>query len=61
MTGLIRKRGRKAIAVNPLEKLLTALKRQNAQLQKRAEQAEAIIEVQKNVSQLLGIVLPNQD
>ena len=61
MEGLNRKRGRKAIPVNPLEKQVTAQQRQIEKLIRRAERAEAIIEVQKKVSQLLGIALPTPE
>ena len=36
---------------------LTRLRRENARLQRKLEQAELIIDVQKKVSQLLGITL----
>ena len=51
------KRGRKEIAVNPLAKEVTRLQRDNSHLQTRLKQAEIIIDVQKKVSQLLGISL----
>ena len=53
-----KKRGRKATPVDPQAKQVAALLRQVAALQKRAERAEALVEVQKKVSQLLGIALP---
>ena len=52
------KRGRKQKEVNPLAKELARLQRENEHLQARLKQAEIIIEVQKKVSQLLGISLP---
>ena len=52
-----RKRGRKAKQRNPLAKRVTDLERENAVLQKRLQQAELIIEVQKKVSQILGVPL----
>ncbi len=61
MEGLDRKRGRKAIPVNPLEKQVIAQQRQIEKLIRRAQRAEAIIEVQKKVSQLLGIALPTPE
>jgi len=54
-----KKRGPKAKVVDPRDKQLAALERENAKLQRRLEHAEAIIAVQKKVSQLLGISLPD--
>jgi transposase-like protein len=53
-----KKRGPKARVPHPLEKEVTELKRALAKSEARVQRAEAIIEVQKKVSQLLGIVLP---
>ena len=50
-----RKRGRKAKAINPLAKKVAELERQNRRLQKKLRQAETIIEVQKKISDILGI------
>jgi transposase len=47
------KRGRKA-ATHPLDDEVTRLRRENARLSSRLEQAEAIIEIQKKVSAMLG-------
>ncbi len=52
-----RKRGRKAQPRNPLTKRVTELERENEILNKRLKQAELIIEVQKKVSQILGVTL----
>ena len=52
-----RKRGRQAKPTNPLSKRVAELERENARLQKRLKQAEIIIDVQKKVSQILGIPL----
>lgn len=49
------KRGRKAQEPNPLSDRVTDLEKQNAELQKRLAQAEAIIEVQKKISEILGV------
>jgi transposase len=49
-----RKRGPKAKAVGPRVK---QLERENARLRRRLEEAEAIIDVQKKLSKLLGISL----
>ncbi len=59
-----KRRGRKARPKNPLARRLAEVERDNAKLRWRLEQAEAIIEVQKKVSELLGIPLeepPNND
>jgi transposase len=56
------KRGPKPGAPNPLVAELAAERRKTATLQKRLEQAEAIIDVQKKVSELLRIApLPTDD
>ena len=52
-----KKRGRKARGVNPLAQKVAALERENRRLQKKLKQAETIIEVQKKVSEILGIPL----
>ncbi len=52
------KRGRKEKPHNPLAGELAKLQREYRQLEVRLKQAEMIIEVQKKVSQLLGISLP---
>ena len=52
-----KKRGRKPRDQNPLAPRLVQLERENARLQHRLKQAETIIEVQKKVSELLGIPL----
>jgi len=52
-----RKRGRKPLAPNPLTGELEQLRKQNQRLAKKLRQAELIIDVQKKVSQMLGITL----
>jgi transposase-like protein len=52
-----KRRGRKPRERNPLALRLAQLERENARLQRRLKQAETIIEVQKKVSELLGIPL----
>jgi len=52
-----KKRGPKAAEINPLAAENQQLKRENEQLSKRLRQAELIIDVQKKVSQMLGIAL----
>jgi transposase len=51
------KRGRKAQETNPLAPRVAELERDKERLQHRLQQAEAIIEVQKKISELLGIPL----
>jgi len=52
-----KKRGRKSTA-NPLAEEIQRLRAENTRLSRRLEQAELIIDVQKKVSALLGISLP---
>jgi len=52
-----KKRGRKSTAT-PLTEENQRLRKENARLSRRLEQAELIIDVQKKVSALLGISLP---
>ena len=52
-----RKRGRKEDVDRPLRKKLAAQEREIDRLSKRLKQAEMIIEVQKKVSEMLGISL----
>ena len=54
-----KKRGPKATPHDPNAKRLVELERENAKLKKRAERAEALVELQKKVSQILGIALPD--
>ena len=57
------KRGPRPAAPNPPAAELAQLRRDNTRLQQRLDRAEAIIELQKKVSELLGISLdpPNPD
>lgn len=52
-----RKRGPKRREKNPLEETVRELERDNARLKRRAERAEGIVELQKKVSEILGIEL----
>lgn len=52
-----KKRGRKESVSNPLIAETEKLRKENAQLTNRLRQAELIIDVQKKVSQILGIPL----
>ncbi|NLI81397.1 MAG: transposase [Deltaproteobacteria bacterium] len=54
------KRGRKTIERNPLQPEIDKLRKENERLQKRLKRAELIIEVQKKVSQILGVDLPEE-
>jgi transposase-like protein len=56
-----KKRGPAPRVVDARDKRIAELERENARLARRIEQAEVIIDVQKKVSQLLGIVLPTVD
>jgi len=49
-----RKRGRKARPVDPQAKRIAQLERENERLQRKLEQAEMIIDVQKKLSRILG-------
>lgn len=55
------KRGPKAAPANPLEAELAKARQDIARLQRRVERAEAVIDVQKKFSVLLGIALPPPD
>jgi transposase-like protein len=50
-----KKRGRKAREINPLAKENARLERENKKLSEKLKQAETIIEVQKKISEILGI------
>lgn len=52
-----KRRGRKAKAVNPLTKRVTELERDKRRLERKLEQAELLLEIQKKASQLLQIPL----
>ena len=52
-----RTRGRRPRATNPLAKRVIDLERDNDRLRNRLRQAELIIDVQKKVSQILGVTL----
>src|SRR3954469_3065180 len=51
------RRGRKTTAPNPLAAKMAELQRDHARLTQRLARAEAIIEVQKKVAELLGLPL----
>ena len=56
-----KKRGPKTQMPDPRDRELAAKDREIARLSARAERAEALIEVQKKLSQILGIRLPDSD
>jgi len=58
---LDKKRGRKAKPRNPLAGRVAELERENRRLSRRLKQAEVVIEVQKKVSEILGIPLNTPD
>ena len=55
-----KKRGRKAKEAHPLEKKVVELQRSLEKAELRAKRAEALVELQKKVSELLGIQLPKE-
>jgi len=55
-----KKRGRKAKELHPLEKKVAELQRSLEKAELRAKRAEALVELQKKVSELLGIQLPKE-
>ena len=56
-----KKRGPKVTPPDPRDRKIVELERQLARLTKRFERAELIIDVQKKLSVLLGIPLPESD
>jgi transposase len=50
-----KKRGRKRKQTNPLAKQVAQLEKENRRLQGKLKKAETIIEVQKKISEILGI------
>ncbi len=53
-----KRRGPKRDPDRALKRRLTQVERENAQLRKKLETAETILEVQGNVSRLLGLTMP---
>jgi len=53
-----RKRGKKPAPRNPLAGEMQRLTRENQRLQKRLKQAEIIIDVQKKLCDILGLMVP---
>ena len=58
--GKVRKRGPEARPKDERESRITELERENRRLRHRAERAEALVEVQKKVSELLEIERPEE-
>jgi len=56
-----KKRGRPAAPGSPLARRVAELEREKARLEGRLKQAETIIEVQKKISEILGIPLKTAD
>ena len=55
------RRGRKAKVVNPLAKRVAELERDKRRLERRLEQAELLLDIQKKASRLLEIPLRSPD
>ena len=55
-----KKRGPKVAPPDPREKKIAELERDNVRLSKRAERAEALVELQKKVAALLGAPLESE-
>lgn len=56
-----KKRGPQPKVTDERDKRIELLERENAKLTHRAERAEALVEIQKKISQLLGIPQPESD
>lgn len=54
-----RRRGRKPKSQDPMSEENERLRRENTRLSQRLQQAEAIIDVPKKVSEILGVKLPD--
>jgi transposase len=61
LAGETRRRGPTPKQVDPLAARVLELERENARLEARMKRAEAIIDLQKKVADLLGTPLPNPD
>lgn len=55
-----KKRGRKEIEKNPLSETVARLQKDNQHLMEKLNKAKAIIEVQKKISEILGLSTPNK-
>jgi len=56
-----KRRGPKAAVVDPRDGQLAAKDREISRLTRRLERAEALVDLQKKVSQILGIALPDSE
>jgi cell shape-determining protein MreC len=56
-----KQRGRKANPLHPLQAEKEQLRKENIRLQKRLKKAELIIDIQKKISQMLGIPMENPE
>ncbi len=55
-----KKRGRKEMDKNPLSETVAKLQKENQRLMGQLDKAQAIIEVQKKISEILGLSLLNE-
>ncbi|MGH7301657.1 MAG: hypothetical protein ACRELZ_00040 [Candidatus Rokuibacteriota bacterium] len=60
LAGVAKKRGPARRVVDPRNKRITELERERTRWQKRAERAEALVALQKQVAALLGTPLPTE-
>ena len=56
-----RKRGPKVAPPDPRDRKIVELERETRRWKSRAERAEALVDLQKKVSMILGIALPESD
>jgi transposase-like protein len=56
-----KKRGPKAAPPDPRDRKIVELERETRRLKSRLERAEALVDLQKKVSMILGIALPESD
>lgn len=56
-----KKRGRKEKEKNPLAPKVSQLEKENERLRKKLRKAEIIIDVQKKISEILGIAQPSEE
>jgi transposase-like protein len=61
LSGTGAKRGPKAQPKDPRDKRIAQLERETRRLERKLEQAETVIGIQKKVASLLGIPLKNMD
>lgn len=62
IAGLLpKKRGPKVAPPDPRDRKIVELERETRRWKSRAERAEALVDLQKKVSQILGIALPESD